>query len=257
VGSGLGDPEVRRARLLRRDAAARDADGVFLIEGERMLAEAVAAGVDIEVVLVREGSKLPTLPSTRTMQVSARVFDAVSDTSSGSDLVAIARRPSFARAKTPPFVLVLDGIADPGNVGTLIRSAEAAGAAEIWLVGTCADPWAPKVVRASAGAVFLIPVVRAAWSELAGGDRVVLGLTSGSSGDPVELGDLVPGVHWPAGAPIAVVVGHETRGVSTAAPVDVWVTIAQRGRVESLNAAMAGTVAALHIARLTGEASGK
>lgn len=248
---GLGNAEVKRVRSLRRDGAARDAEGVFLVESARMLRDALAAGVEIETVYLREGAPRPDLPEgLQVVDASPRAFDSMCDTQSGTELVAVALRPRVPDNESPHFALVLDSIADPGNVGTLIRSAEAAGVDTVWLVGPCADPWSPKVVRSSAGAIFLVPVRRVTWQEIASGARAVLGLTSSHRPDAVELADLTPGRHWSPGGPVAVVVGNEARGVSDDAPVSVWVTISHRGRVESLNAAMAGTVACMHMSRL-------
>lgn len=249
---GLGNAEVRRVRQLRRDAEARDREAVFLIEGHRMLREALEAGVEVEAVYVPEGGEQPA-GGPVAVEVSARAFATMSDTVSGSSLVAVAKRPAARRPSHEGLVVVLDGVADPGNVGTLVRSAEAAGASRVVLVGECADPWSPKVVRASAGAIFLVSVARGGWDDLEQG-RAVLGLTSAARDGVVELRDLDPARHWPASHGVAVVVGNEARGVSAGAPVSTWVTIAHRGRVESLNAAMAGTVAVMHLARLLADA---
>lgn len=250
---GLGSAEVKRVRALQRDGDLRDAEGVFILEGERMLREALSCGVTIEAVYVPEGASGPSGMGVNATWVTERAFRSMSDTVSGSSLVAVAVRPDPGSRSAGDFVAVLDGISDPGNLGTLIRSAEAAGADMVMLVGACADPWSSKVVRSSAGSVFLVPVMRATWDQVARNGRTVLGLTAATGDSTVELGAVVSGGHWKPGTPVAVVVGNETRGVSPDAPVSVWVRIAHRGRTESLNAAMAGTVAFMHLSRESAE----
>lgn len=173
----------------------------------------------------------------------------MSDTESPRGVLAVCDIPhagplSFTQND---WVLVLHEVSDPGNMGTLIRSAEAAGARGVVLVGSTVDPWSPKVVRASAGAVFHVSI----WSV----DRLatlreagirMLGTTShdslaASSPESLYDADL-------AGA-VGVVLGNESHGLPLDADVDGWITIEHVGRAESLNVAMAGTVIAMHISR--------
>ena len=129
-------------------------------------------------------------------------------------------------------------LADPGNAGTIIRSAEAAGADAVVLTPGSVDPYNPKVVRASAGSLFRIPVVEATLESLSGYRR--LG-TSSHRGDrytdPVYHGR------------VAVVVGNEAHGLDDDAAIDQWITIPHAGPAESLNVAMAATVLAFEVAR--------
>lgn len=135
-------------------------------------------------------------------------------------------------------MMVADQLADPGNAGTLIRSAEAAGADAVVLTPGSVDPFNPKVVRASAGSLFRLPVVQASLETLDGWTR--LG-TSSHRGTGYTDTDLT--------RRIAVVLGNEAHGLGDDAPIDEWITIPHRGNAESLNVAMAATVLAFEVAR--------
>jgi TrmH family RNA methyltransferase len=143
--------------------------------------------------------------------------------------------------------LVLASIADPGNAGTLLRSAEAAGFGAVLFTAGSVDPFAPKCVRASAGSLFRIDVVIGGGAgtvlqELAARGRHRLGTsaTDGTSYDAVDLP-----------APLALVLGNEAHGLpaDVAAEIDSWVSIPMAGGTESLNVAMAGTLLCFEVAR--------
>lgn len=130
-------------------------------------------------------------------------------------------------------VLVLAGVTDPGNAGTLIRSAAAAGAAGVLHTEGSVDPTNPKVVRASAGALFALPVapVDDLWALVEAGLRLVGAAAGGESPDAVDLT-----------GPLALVVGGEAAGLPDGVPLDAEVALPLDAGVESLNVAMAGTV---------------
>ena len=135
------------------------------------------------------------------------------------------------------FVVVAVGLSDPGNLGTILRTAEAAGADAVVLTPDTVDATNPKVVRASAGALFLLPVVdHVELGELRAAGLRVLG-TSAASGTAYTDADLT--------GRLALAVGNEARGLAADVPVDGWLTIPHAGRAESLNAAMAAAVVLL------------
>jgi RNA methyltransferase, TrmH family len=210
-----------KLRTIARLNARRDRD-LFVAEGEDLLDAALAAGWQPQFVL-RAG-----------IDVEPRLLDDVSALGSGTRVAAVFdRRPSAALA---PLCVALWGVKDPGNVGTVLRSALAFGAGSVALGPETADPFAPKAVRASMGAAFAVPVGRAqAVSDLPG---PVLALDA--SGD-VDLRD--------APVPGSVVVGAERTGlpagVLAAADVVARIPI---GAAESLNAAMAATIALYDLA---------
>jgi TrmH family RNA methyltransferase len=151
--------------------------------------------------------------------------------------------PPDALLSSASFVVVLDRVADPGNLGTILRSAEAAGADLVVLTPGSVDPYSPKVVRSSAGALFHVPVVTAAIDDVAAAGFELLGTTS--HGFPGRT--VVPYTDADFTGRVAVIMGNEAAGLpdewdDTVGPVRSWVTIPHEGRSESLNVAMATTV---------------
>lgn len=172
--------------------------------------------------------------------VDERVMARMSDAATPPGLLAVVTTPAADRPPSAGSLLVLDGVADPGNVGTLVRSAAAFGLAVLALGG--ADPFGPKAVRASAGACYRTPVVRAAapsGDDLRGDGRAIIGLDAAA---PDDLHVIAAGL--PA-AGFALVVGSEPHGLSAPvrAAVERLAAIPMRGDVESLNVAAAAAVA--------------
>jgi TrmH family RNA methyltransferase len=137
------------------------------------------------------------------------------------------------------FVVVGDRLADPGNVGTIVRSAEAAGAQLVWLTDGSADPFGPKAVRASAGSLFRVAVRTGALDGFPSSVRRFA--TSSHAGLVYTDADLTQ--------PLALVLGNEAHGLGSDVEVDEWLTIPHVGSAESLNVAMAATVLAFEVAR--------
>lgn len=219
-----------------------------MVEGPTLVREAVEAGIRIREQYVR-GDYDDFEAPVDSFELDAKVFLSVSDTESPRGILAVCRIPDAGplQCDADDWLLVLHEVSDPGNMGTLIRSAEAAGARGVVLVGSTVDPWSPKVVRASAGAVFHVAVWQV--DTLSGlrdiGIRLI-GTTSheamSSSPESLYAADL-------SGC-VGIVLGNEAHGLPADADVDSWITIEHRGRAESLNVAMAGTVMAMHISHL-------
>lgn len=131
------------------------------------------------------------------------------------------------------FVLVADRLNDPGNLGTILRSAEAAGIEAVVLTPGSVDPYNPKVVRASAGSLFLVPVLAAALDEVRDAGLRLVGTSSHQGASHTDT-------DWTGR--VAIVVGSEAHGLDPTAPITDWVRIQHRGRTESLNVAMAATL---------------
>jgi TrmH family RNA methyltransferase len=242
---------VQRLRRLSRRRSARLDDDAFVVDGPLLLAEALAAGVRILEVFATSGAPAHVVDAAARVgatvhEVSDEVLARAADTVTPQAVAAIARRvevpldEGLEAAAAGPLALVLVDVADPGNAGTLLRAAEAAGASAVLFCGGSVDPSNPKCVRASAGALFHLPVVSggevvAVLDQLRErGVRTAATVVSGGAAyDTVDLA-----------GPVAIVLGSEAHGLppEALAAVDERLTIPMAGRSESLNVAMAGSV---------------
>jgi TrmH family RNA methyltransferase len=252
------NPLVQRARKLQRRGL-RDRDRTFLVEGVTGLEEALAAGAPLDTVFVEqpasprvaqvaERAAQAGLP---VVEVGERAMASISDAATPQGIAAISgfvdRPAAELLDPAPDLSVVLADVRDPGNVGTILRSAWAVAADAVFLgVGT-ADVYNPKVVRATAGALFRVPVARGVpipWllDELGrrGVRRVAADPHSGTAYDDVDLSGRC-----------ALVFGNEAWGVPEDAVdrVDERATIPMRGRAESLNVAAAAAVFLFEAAR--------
>lgn len=241
----------------------RDDSGLFLAEGPNLLEELLRAGTSVVAVLheprAREDPATARLlrrasgRGWRVEQVERRVLEEIAEAATPRSVLAVARIPEWRWPSVGRrSVLLLDGVQDPGNVGTLLRTGEALGIdGVVGLEGT-ADPWSPKAVRAAAGSGLRVPVFRTTAAE-ARAELRRRGLPlwiADAEGEPLEPGD-------PAPHPLAVALGSEAHGVSEAlrTGADRVVAVAMRGRVESLNVAAAGAILLDRI--LAGEGEGR
>ena len=207
-----------------------------------MLAEAAAAGLELELLAVREGDEFSAAARKR-VTLTPAVFRAVSQTVTPQGVIAIARikepeaedAVEAARRVRWPLV-VLDGVQDPGNVGAICRTAAAAGAPAVVVLHGTADPFGAKAVRASAGNVFRLTVARGSWADLADLDGYG---ASATGGEPL------------AEAPIEnagmIVLGSEAHGLSRSDLKLVTVHLSEG--VESLNVAAAAALVLFEIKR--------
>lgn len=212
--------------------------GRFLAEGDKCAVEALA-WAEVEALLYTEGAELPAdAQNVRCICVSEAVMHAVCDAKTPQNLAAVVRRPAPAALDCAPgLYAALENVADPQNVGTIIRTADAAGARAVLLSAGCADYTSPKAVRAAMGSVFHLPIVvtddlPAALGRLRqAGVLVVAGHLCGREG-------------FPHAASTCVLVGNEARGLSEAATgaADALCRIPIYGRAESLNAAVAAGI---------------
>lgn len=216
-----------------------------------LVAEAAAAGMEILEQFVLGDDRVRPLGGGELLVVDESVLALVSDVETPRGPVAVCRIPGGpSLAEVDGWVLVADGVSDPGNLGTIVRCAEIAGASAVVVTSGATDPWSPKCTRASAGASFHVPVVEVdSLADVRAAGFGILATTShpdlgnGTGAEVVEMGDC------DFSGRIAIVLGNESRGVPPGAPVDKWITISHVGRGESLNVAMAGAVLSMHVAR--------
>ncbi len=237
------NPRLKRARLLIESRRARQREGLFCVEGEDLVAVALARGIAPVEVLVREDAAPPPGTEHVAVEVRGHALDAVGTLGHGARAIATFRSADLPRAPaSPSLALWLDGVHDPGNVGTLLRSALAFGADLVALGPDCADPTgrrrrAPRWARFFAVAAPAVPDPRAAWP---GARLVALAGEATQALADVRLD-----------GPVVILLGGERDGLSDAAraAADVVCRIPQAGPVGSLNVAMAGTVALYELAR--------
>ncbi|HET9655984.1 MAG TPA: RNA methyltransferase [Kineosporiaceae bacterium] len=251
--SSAANPLVKRVRLLA-DRKIRRREGAFVVEGVQPVWRAVEAGWQIEVLLVcpdlLAGSPALAMVEAqrgrgvRVVELTSELFGRISDRDGPSGLAAVVRsRPLDLTTLDLPadaVVVALHEVANPGNLGTIVRTADAAGAAAVVLIGPTADPYAPAAVKASMGSLFGIRLARVddaaaffAWAEA---HRVQVVATSGYAEQ----------AHWDAGyrPPVAVLLGSEGDGLpgDVLDRADLRVRIPMTGTAESLNLAVAAGV---------------
>ena len=241
-----------RVKQLRAAFAgqARLSGGLVAIEGEKMLGEAIRSGMVLKTIFVSERRELPRfMPrSVEVVWLSEDIFASVGETQSPQGIAALLVPPVRSMddvMRGVPLILVAAGLQDPGNLGTLVRSAEAFGATGVVTTPGTVSAWNQKVLRASAGSLFRVPVIAVTVEEVAGlkarGVRLMAAVAEDSdsdSRDSVEAQD----ADFVGAA--AIMIGNEGAGLSEEflEMVDVRVTIPCPGRVESLNAAVAGSL---------------
>ena len=233
------NPLLQHLVKLQSSAGERRRSNELVGDGWKLLGETLRFGT-LTAVVAAEGQTLPALPDgVRVAEVPASLLEAVSRMETPQGVLFIARRPAESAGALRAGCLILDGVQDPGNVGTVLRAAEAFGAPQVVLTEGCADPFGPKALRASMGSAFRQPVRTIARADVAEQCRAagLRLLVTALSDTAKPLGD----------APltdVAVVIGSEGRGVSRTLldAADAQVIIPMEGQVESLNAAAAATV---------------
>ena len=232
----FANPKIQRLRRLLGRRSARYEERVFVVEGVGLVRQAIDAGWQVEGCYVAPGTTVDF--DVALHELAPNVMERVASTDSPQPVLAVVAMRATALPAHSTFVLVADRLADPGNAGTIIRSAEAAGADAVAFTPGSVDHFNPKVVRASAGSLFRIPVVECDLESLSGFRR--LGASSHRGDvytDPVYHGR------------VALVVGNEAHGLADDAAIDHWITIPHAGPAESLNVAMAATVLVFEVAR--------
>eukprot|EP00903_Cladosiphon_okamuranus_P016190 g14941.t1 len=233
----------------------RDECGKVLAEGHRLVCDLIEGGHTPTLVIVspealraspgpRLQAALETLSADLVAVAPADVVQRCCDTVTSQGVVALVERPALLLPASLQTVLICDGIQDPGNLGTLVRTAAGLGVDGVVLTGTCVDFWSPKTVRASMGASFRLPSLRLeSWEEV-----VDLMLARGVRMYAAEGGASLPHFDADWTSPSALVVGAEARGLGEAARRGlesgdiVGVSVPLQGGVESLNAAVAGAI---------------
>lgn len=237
-----------RVKQLRAAFAgqARLSAGLVAIEGDNLLGEALRSGMVLKTIFISERRELPrNLPrSVEVLWLANDIFASVVETQSPQGIAALLV-PPVHKLETfisgTPLLVVAAGIQDPGNLGTLVRSAEAFGASGVLCTPGTVSAWNQKALRASAGSLFRTPVVAATLEDLASLKSKGIKLAAAVAEDGYNL---IPAHEADLSQPTAILIGNEGSGLSDELLelADLFVTIPCPGRVESLNAAVAGSL---------------
>ncbi len=253
--TSLSNAKVKFVRSLARRRA-RYAARQFVIEGVKSIEEAIGAGMSPALAFFtaaadaepRAHALLERLRATGSsvLEVSDAVMQAMSNTETPSGILAVVPFVELPMPDSPGFVLVLDNVRDPGNVGTILRSAWAAGVDAVLLAAGTADPYNDKVIRSAMGAHFHVPMRVESWQAIEDMVRPIPRIyLADARGNKVYTR-----ADWTR--PVALIVGGEAEGASDEARrlATERVSIPMRGGAESLNAAMAATVLLFEAARV-------
>lgn len=245
------NPGIKTVRSLQRRKT-RLQERAFVVEGVRAVNDALAVGIVPQSVYLREDTDatlLERLPAgVPVRRVASGLFGGLSDIAHPQGVLAIVpmlAEPALPDASLRPVVMILDAVRDPGNMGTLLRSAAGAGLDHVVIAPECVDPYHPKAIRAAMGALYRVPFSHRSWDDLepyvADFDVVTVAEADGD----VEYDS----VDW--GSAAVVIVGGEAFGPSERARGcgRIRVSIPLANGVESLNAAVAGSLLAFEAAR--------
>ena len=247
------NPKIQWVRKLQAQKRLRQQENMFVVEGVRLVEEALQAGWSARLVLYSEdlserGKEIVdryAALGAAVEETTPQVLSSASDTRTPQGILAVLERRELKLPETLHFILICDALRDPGNLGTLLRTAAAVGVQAVLLSPGTVDPFSPKVVRAAMGAHFRLPILSLNWDEL----RSML-----SSGIRLYVADAAGGQIYTQAdfkAPLALIVGGEAdgAGVQASTLADHRVHIPMSGTVESLNAAVAAAVLLFEVQR--------
>jgi TrmH family RNA methyltransferase len=255
--SSTHNPKLKLIRILQGRAKERRENGAFLAEGVRLVEEAVNANWPVRFVLFDETlnergrSQVEGLISrgVDVEEISTSLMKSLSETEAPQGILAVLNEFQLPIPKSLNFILITDQIRDPGNLGTLLRTAAAAGVQAALLPPETTDAFAPKVLRSGMGAHFRLPIQSMTWNEI---NQVVAESTSHPRLQ-VFLADMDAQSCWETDLcqPLALIIGNEAEGASESAKqlANQKVSIPMYGMMESLNAGVAGSVLIFEVIR--------
>ena len=233
------NPLIQQVRRLVSSRKERQQTGLFVADGTKLLSEAVRWWPGLDTVILSDGVEADVPESVRTVRVPEEIMAYISPMETPQGALFLCRLPEKAAFAPQKGMLLLDGIQDPGNMGTILRTADALEVPVVLLEG-CADPYGHKVVRASMGAVFRTPVIQSDWQtvqQACRDARIPVAVTA--------LTHRAEDIRNAKLSEMAVVIGSEGRGVrqEILENADRELIIPMNPRCESLNAAVAATIA--------------
>lgn len=232
------NPLLQQVKKLLSSRREREKAGLYVADGTKLLEEAVKYDSGLHTVILSDGVEAQIPAGVRAVRVPGDVMASISPMEAPQGALFLCRLPEKTEFVPAPGMLVLDGIQDPGNIGTILRTADALEVPVVLLEG-CADPYSHKVVRASMGAVFRTSVIQSTWAEVQaacknGGIPIAVTALSDRAKD-IRSADLTK---------MAVVIGSEGRGVRQGIleSADAELIIPMNPRCESLNAGIAAAI---------------
>ena len=228
-----GNPRVKAVAALK-EKKFREKYGLFVVEGKKMVSEALAIGADIAEIYAVEKFR-GVFPEEKTVFVSDEVFMKISGEISPEGVLATVKIPKNTPAKATGTCVFLDGVRDPGNFGTILRTCAACGVKTVY-AADCCDAYNPKVIRATMSGIFRVTVYEGAREELLPLLKTVPVIVADMAGENV--------FHKKVKEPFCIAVGNEANGVSEAVKnaASVTLSLPMEEGVESLNAAVSLSV---------------
>ena len=243
--SSRKNPLLQQVKKLLTSRAERRKTGLFVGDGVKLLEEAVKYGAELQTVILSEGVEAAVPEGVRIVRIPEDVMASISPMEAPQGAMFLAKIPAQQDFQPKKGMLILDGVQDPGNIGTILRTADAMDVSVVLLDG-CADPWSWKVVRSTMGAAFRAPVFQASWEEVLGKCReagIPIGVTA--------LSDRAVDIRSADLSEMALVIGSEGRGVrkEVLQNADRELIIPMNPHCESLNAAIAAAIVMWEIRR--------
>lgn len=221
----------------------RQENGLFVVEGVKMVREAICFGVEIEAI-VGIPTVLDTLPEStaEVIAVDEKIFDSLTETKTPQGVLAVLKIPKNEKTSPSGNCVVLDGVADPGNLGTIIRTCVAVGIKDVYLCN-CADAFSPKVIRSTMSGIFSVNIHdfdRETVCQLLSSHTVIVADMNGENIFEAEVKE-----------PYAIVIGNEANGVSEffKTMANKTVSIPMCEGIESLNAAVSFGITAYTLSK--------
>jgi TrmH family RNA methyltransferase len=236
--SSRKNPLLQQVKKLLSSRSERRKTGLFVADGTKLLEEAVKYWEGLETVILTDGVQVQVPEHVRVVRVPEDVMASISPMEAPQGALFVGRMPEKAEFVPQRGMLILDGIQDPGNVGTILRTADAMDIPVVLLDG-CADPWSWKVIRSTMGASFRKPIMQATWEEVLSACRaadIPIGVTA--------LSDRAVDIRSADLSRMALVIGSEGRGVRREVldSADHELIIPMNPHCESLNAAIAAAI---------------
>ncbi len=240
------NPLLQQVKKLISSRREREKAGLYVSDGVKLLEEAVKYCPGLDTVILSEGVEAVLPETVKVIRVPGDVMESISPMKAPQGALFLCRLPEKLPFAARQGMLLLDGIQDPGNLGTMLRTADALQVPVCLLEG-CADPYSHKVVRASMGAVFRTPVVQSTWAEVRAACRktgIPIGVTA--------LSDRAQDIRQAAVSTMAVVIGSEGQGVrrEILEEADAQLIIPMNPHCESLNAAVAASIVMWQMTKL-------